>query len=111
MILVAGKMVVAIDWTDSKAIAITALEICMLTQMVHGESWKNITKKMICLKSFSFVCVCDQQRRVIIAWCVPIVVLHFLLTFLINSLIVVCFYVKMHFLWQADDTSKLIHVI
>ena len=33
-----GTMVVAIDWTDSKAVAITALEICVFTQIVHGGS-------------------------------------------------------------------------
>ena len=36
MILAAGKMVLAINWTDSKAVAITALEICVFSQMVHG---------------------------------------------------------------------------
>ena len=37
-IIVAGRMVETINWTDSKAVAITALEICVLTQVVHGGS-------------------------------------------------------------------------
>ena len=63
-------MLVAIDWTDSKAVAITALEICVFTKMVHGGSWKSITTERT-LVSFqtdvSFVwshflfCVCHQE--------------------------------------------------
>ena len=60
MILGAGIMVVAIDWTDSKAVAIMALEICVFTQMVHDWSWKILQAKgnypngcIICLKSIS----------------------------------------------------------
>ena len=38
MMLAAGKKVVAINWTGLQAVAITALEICVITQMVHGGS-------------------------------------------------------------------------
>ena len=42
IILDADEIVVAIDWKDSKVVAITALEICVFTEMVHGESWTRI---------------------------------------------------------------------
>ena len=45
MIFAAGIMVVAIDWTDSKAVAITALEIHVFRQIVHGGSCKTIATK------------------------------------------------------------------
>ena len=45
LILVAGRMVVAIDWKDSKDVAITTLEISVFTQMVHGVRWKSIAIK------------------------------------------------------------------
>ena len=45
MILGSGIMVLAIDWSDSKAVAITALGIYVFTQMVHGGSWKSISNE------------------------------------------------------------------
>ena len=45
LILVAGIMVEAIDWTDSKVVAITALGIIVFTQMVNGGSWKCFATK------------------------------------------------------------------
>ena len=42
MILAAGTLMVVIDWTDSIAVSITALEICVFTQIVHGEDQKSI---------------------------------------------------------------------
>ena len=46
MIMETGIMVVAIDWADSKAVAITVLEICMMfTHMVHGGGWKSIANR------------------------------------------------------------------
>ena len=45
MLVGAGIMMGEIDCTGSKAVAITALEICVLTQMVHGGSWKILPSK------------------------------------------------------------------
>ena len=107
LILVAGRMVVAIDWTGSKAVDITALEIHVSTQMVHGGSWKSIATKMTLVTvkmSISFVWshfllgVCHQWRRVMIARCVHFVIIHFhlhIFVILINSLMVACFHVKL----------------
>ena len=36
--LVADRMVETIDWIGSKPVAITDLEICVVTQMVNGGS-------------------------------------------------------------------------
>ena len=38
MIFAACMVALAIDWADSKAVANTALEICVFRQMVHGRS-------------------------------------------------------------------------
>ena len=45
MILGSRIMVETIDWTDLKAVAITALEIFVFTQMMHGGSWKVLSPK------------------------------------------------------------------
>ena len=38
----AGMMMVAIDLTDSKAVAITTLDICVFIHMLPGGSYKSI---------------------------------------------------------------------
>ena len=57
MILEADTLVVVIDLTDSTAVSITALKICVFKQMVHSWHWKDIWNYpngcIICLKSFS----------------------------------------------------------
>ena len=69
--IVAGRMMVAIDWADSKAVAITTLEICVFTQMVHGGSWKVLQPNrngnnpdgcILCLKSFFVGCVLTLKK-------------------------------------------------
>ena len=42
LILVAGRLLETMDWTGSKAVAITAPKICVFTQMVHGRRIKSI---------------------------------------------------------------------
>ena len=59
LILVAGGLLETMDWTGSKAIAITALKIFVFTQMVHGGRRKSIvTKKTLeTIQTVSFVLV------------------------------------------------------
>ena len=48
MIVTSGKMVAAKHSTDPKAVVITALDICKLTQILHGGGWKCVdTKKTL----------------------------------------------------------------
>ena len=45
LIFVAGSLLEAMDWTGSKAVAITVSKICVSLQMVHGGRWKSIATK------------------------------------------------------------------
>ena len=58
LILVAGSLLETMDWTGSKAVAITASKICVLLQMVHGGRRKSIPteKKLVTIQmDVSFV--------------------------------------------------------
>ena len=103
IMLATGNMVVAIDWTNSKAVAITALEIFVFTQMVPWWKlkkccqWKEISnypdRCIFCLKSFSVGCMSLVKK---VNDCMACIICSdffhlYIFTFLINSLMSTCF--------------------
>ena len=85
LILVAGSLLEKVNWTGSKAVAITASKICLLLQMVHGGRRKSILIKKTWITiqiDLSFVLnpfllgVFPSERRVLIAWCVQFVIIN-----------------------------------
>ena len=86
LILVAGSLLGAMDWTGATAAVITASKICVIT---GGAWWKkkkyshqkdidnNPVGYIICVKSISVGCVSLRKKGVLIAWCVHFVIIDF----------------------------------
>ena len=99
VILVEDSLLETMDWTGSKAVAISASKICVLLQMVHGGRRKSIPTKMTLIAihmDVSFVLnpflfyVFAYERSVLIAWCAQFIMIDFydyIFAILIYSLI------------------------